>query len=182
MRIIPYKQTTCESCLSACLLMCIQGFYATKIREEEDRQLLFEGLMFNRQTYHIGIINEFIKRFKIPITVFVNNKYYTKKLQSLSVEKKLKIEHKKIDIELIMDFLNKGKLFIISLDIFYLKNSFHYPHFVVIEKKINEKVVLIDPWKGKRFLLRFNILQDAIGSLKNYLGICPIIIQFDFLR
>lgn len=174
MKIISYKQTTSLSCLPACLLMCL----GTKFNKTDEQNLLFNGLMFTPNIYHIGIINEFVKTYRRSLKVWVDSKYFSKILTGLSTNSRLKIEFGKINSILIKQLLEKEKPFVVYLDMFYLRNNIHSPHFVIIEGKRKERIVIVDPWKGCKFLMTENQLGDSIDSLRKYLNFCPIIIEF----
>ncbi len=178
MRIIPYKQTTCESCLPACLLMWLSYIKGTSFKLEDEQELLFKGILFAREIYHIGILNEFSTKFNLPLKVWVGNKYFTKVLKNLPVNRKLEIEFQRINIPFIQKIIHKQKLFILHLDIYYLRHSVHAPHFVLVEKMIGDKIVIIDPWKGKRFYFTIERITKAIDSLRTYLVFCPILVTF----
>lgn len=174
MKITPYKQMTSLSCLPACLLMC----WSTKFDKTDEQNLLFRGLPFTPDIYHIGIINEFVKKYKQPLKVWVDNKYFSKILTSLPISPRLKIAFTKINLILIKRILEKERPFIVYLDMFYLRNSFHSPHFAVVEGKRKERMVIVDPWKGCKFLMSDNLLDKSIDSLRKYLNFCPILVEF----
>lgn len=173
MKVIPYKQTTSLSCLPACLLMCS----GTKFDKTDEQNLLFKGLLFTPNIYHIGIINEFVKTYRQSVKVWVDSKYFCKSLIGLPITPKLKIEFGKINPFFVGQLLEKEKPFIIYLDMFYLRNSIHSPHFVVVEGKRKERLVIIDSWKGCKFLFTLEKLTEAIESLKIHLCFCPIVIE-----
>lgn len=179
MRIPPYQQTTPLSCLPACLLMGLQIKTGFSFYPEDEQQLLFNGLLFNREIYHIGILEEFSKRFKKTLKVWVDNKYFSESLKKLPISNDLKIHFHKIDLDLILGNLSNKRLMILYLDLFYLRNNLHSPHFVVVEKLIKDRLVVLDPWKGKRFYLKSKVLMKAIDSLRNHLGFCPILVEIE---
>lgn len=179
MKVIPYKQTTSLSCLPSCLLMCFKAQTGAEFDKIDEQNLLFKGLLFTPDIYHIGIINEFVKKYKQSVRVWVDSKYFSKILTGLPISPRLKIEFGKINSFFIRQILEKGKPFIIYLDMFYLRNSIHSPHFVVVEGKRKERMVIVDPWKWCRFLMKKNQLDDSIDSLRKYLNFCPILIEFE---
>lgn len=173
MKIIPYQQTTSLSCLPSCLLMCL----GVSFDKTDEQNLLFKGLTFTNDIYHIGIINEFVKTYRQSVKVCVDSKYFSKILTGLPISPRLSIGFGKINLIFIKQVLEKEKPFVIYLDMFYLRNSIHSPHFVVVEGKRKERLVIVDPWKGCRFLLSSETLVKSIESLKIYLGFCPIAIE-----
>lgn len=168
-KIKSYKQKTCEGCLPALLLMLI----GKKDHLESELDLLMGGFRRNRENYAIGILHHFVSKYGKQAKVYVHNKYFFKKLQTLVTSSDIQLKHERINLQL----MNKLQPpFILYLDDRILRKSIHYPHFVVVERQYNNKFVLIDPWDGRRKWLSEKKLMRAVLSLKNYLKFCPLLI------
>lgn len=167
-----HRQSTCEGCLPVCLLSLINE----KVTLESEIELLIGGFKRSRESYAQGIISEFAERYKNKLTITIHNKHYYKKLISFRKNPMITLIHKKIDMGLLKKLSTP---FILNLDDRILRKSVHYPHFVIVERKLRRRYVLIDPWNGRRKWLSERKLYKGILSLKNYLKFCPLIIKLD---
>ena len=48
------KQKTCKSCLSVCLMSLLESQKGIKLEDEEEFNILFEGLKFTRLDFSTG--------------------------------------------------------------------------------------------------------------------------------
>jgi len=53
----------------------------------------------------------------------------------------------------------------------------HYPHFIIVTKKLEDKYEIIDPYDGLVKHIEKEKLSKAIISLKNHLWFSPQVIQ-----
>lgn len=167
-----YKQKTCEGCLPACFLISL----GKKVTLKAELELLIGGFKRNRESYSAGIISAFAARYKRKTTVLIHNKYYYKKFLRYIKSSCVNIKHKNVDSRLLKELRTP---FILYLNHRILRKSVHYPHFVVVEKRQNEKFVLIDPWIGRRKRINEAKIMSGVESLKNYLKFCPLVIKLN---
>lgn len=168
MTIKPYKQTSCESCLPVCLLLLSEG----ETNQEKELSLLFAGLKGLRDSYAFGILEAFVSSYARPVTLFVDNKYFTNFLRKNNYSSLINIVNKPVNL----DFETPS---IVYLDSQVLGGYSHAPHFVIIEKMVGDVCYIIDPWEGKRKRVKKEKLTEAIKSLKYYLKYCPLVIKFN---
>lgn len=173
----PIRQSTNQSCLPACLLMLFYIGKNHQITEKEDQNLIIEGLLQFRDYYPLGILEAFVSRYKIPVEVLVDNIYFTKVLKSWVFSKSINIKNSPIRQNISHKLKSAFGPFIVFIDGFYLCRGPHTPHFVIVEKVLNQKIVIIDPWFGKRFYWSIEKLQESIASLKTHIRFCPISIE-----
>ena len=165
-----YKQTTCESCLSCCLLMLSGNL----INRKNEIDLFIEGIKRYPFSYSLGICEEFSIKYNKNIIIYVDNKYYSKYLNNLKITDGINIVHQYIDIR----FINKKFVpFIIYIDNNVLGEYTHSPHFVIVETINKNNCTIIDPWKGKRLNINKKIIFDGVLLLKRHLKYSPLIIQ-----
>ena len=174
-KIIPYKQSFSHSCLVACFFMLLQKQKDFNFDEKTEKEILIKGMRKIYPFYVVGIAKEVFNKFKTKITIIVDNKYFTNSLiKSFKDKRSFNIIHKKITIQLIKQLL-KDKSLICHLDNNYLGNYSHCSHFVVLEKATDKKILLIDPFSGKKRFISDKKLEQAILSLKNHVKMCPLL-------
>lgn len=165
-----FKQKTCEGCLPVCLLLLINE----KITLESELELLTEGFKRSRESYALGVVCEFSSKYRKKVTIFVDNKIFFRKL--LTNEPCIQLICQKIDSK----FLSELQVpFILYLDSNVTGTYEHSPHFVIIEKRIKDKFLIIDPWKGKRRRLGVEKIEKGVVSLRNHLKFCPLVIKLN---
>lgn len=165
----PYKQTTYETCLAACLLMLTGERY----NQKDEITIWKKGWEFN---YLIGQLNYFSKRYKKYLNVWIENKTYFRNLKEVK-NNRINLLNSKIDTKLIKSLLVNGKV-IIYLDNYFLQHITHYPHFVLgIGINKEDKIRIADPYDGKIKLVSMDVIRKGIISLRNHLKFSQVLIQ-----
>jgi dimeric dUTPase (all-alpha-NTP-PPase superfamily) len=165
-----YKQTTCESCLSCCLLMLLNN----PISQNDEINLFIEGIKRYPFSYSLGICEEFADKYDKDIIIYVHNKYYSKYLNTLKNENNVHI----VQMYINKSFINKQEYpFVIYLDNNILEEYIHSPHFVIVESFDKTDYIIIDPWKGMRIKINKETLYKGVLLLKEHLKFCPLIIR-----
>jgi len=90
-----YKQTNCESCLPVCLLTLINE----KITKKKEDELLLNGINNFRESYALGIVEEFVKKRDVKAKVFVDNRIYKNFLDKNIKDKKISLIHENINFK-----------------------------------------------------------------------------------
>lgn len=160
------KQSAYETCLP-CSLMMMVG----KRGRQDEIEIWKHGWKFN---YLIGQLNFVSEKYKIKIRAYIENKYYFSQLQKQK-GRSVELENKKIDLRLIKNLLNGGKV-IVYLDIFVLFGVLHAPHFVVATKIEKDKIEIADPADGKLKQVSFKMLSKGIKSLRKHLKYSPVLV------
>ena len=174
-KIIPYKQFFSHSCLAACFFMLLQKQKDFNFDEKIEKEILINGMKRIYPFYAVGVPKEIFNKFKTKITIIVDNKYFTNSLiKSFKDKRNFNIVHKKITIQLIKELL-KDKPLICHLDNNYLGDYSQCSHFLVLEKATHKKILLIDPFSGKKRFISVKKLEQAILSLKNHVKMCPLL-------
>lgn len=168
MKLTTYKQTSCESCLPVCLL----NLGGVEITREKELKLLFDGLAGLKDSYAFGVLEAFVKIYKKPVTLYVDNKIFANFLIKNNQISLINIIHKPISVEFTTPY-------IVYLDSQVLGGYTHAPHFVIVEKIVGETCHIIDPWDGKRRRYSKEKMTKAINSLKSYLKYCPLVITLN---
>jgi len=159
------KQSTYETCLASCLLMITDG------PRKDEIEIWKHGWKFN---YLIGQLNCVASKYGKKLEAYVENKYYFNQLQKQK-RKGVEIINKKIDTKLIGELLKDGKV-IVYLDIYYLQNILHAPHFVLALEKDKDFMKIADPSSGKIKKISIGILQEGIDGLRNHLKYSPVLV------
>lgn len=170
----PYKQTLSHSCLVACFLMLLQKKgIDPKIKDEQE--ITLKGMDRKYPFYVVGVPKEIFNKYKEKINLVVDNNYFKNILvKSFNDKKNFNAYHKKINLKLIKDLLKEHSL-ICHIDDNYFGDYSHASHFIVLEKATNKKMIIIDPWSGKKNLISDRQLEDSILSLKKHIKMCPLL-------
>lgn len=173
MTIQPLKQKFHHSCLVTSLFM-ISNMADQSIEE----RVFFEGEKRNFDLSLNSMLESFADNTMLSVEVFIDNKFFTDKLQKQQNKKnkRLKFKHEVITTELIMSLVKTDPV-VVHIDNNFLGHQAHGSHYVVIENFENGNFQLIDPADGKCKSLKIEKMMEAISSLKTHLKICPIVIR-----
>lgn len=176
MAIEPYKQSLTHSCLAACFLMLLQEQKGIEFDSLIEQDICLKGSQRSYPFYVVGLPVEIAKTFHIRIQVLVDNKYFAGILSKAFNKKSFDVEHQKITILLLKKLLQQGPL-ICHIDDHFIGNYSHASHFIVLEKCRKNNIVIIDPYTGKRKLMKDVQLNEAIQSLKKRIKMCPLLFR-----
>ncbi len=171
-----YKQSLSNSCLATCLLIVQREKYNTKFSANDEKKITLEGSSRKYPSYVAGIAKEFMKKYKRKLKIIADNKYFAKVLKKSIQDKRAKVENQKITLKCIESQLKHGPV-ICHIDDHFLGDYSHVSHFIVIEKMKAKKVLIIDPWHGKRKSISQEKLEKSILSLKSHVKMCPLLFQ-----
>lgn len=169
MDIIPYTQTTCQSCLPSCLLMLRNK----PVNEVAELKLLINGFKRFRDIYALGILDEFSNSYQQPLEVVINNKWMTNYYRAHITSSQISINYHILNEELLR---KQNSPFILYIDNNSIGSYSHEPHFVIVQPT-EKQLYTIDPWTGKRKKTSYKILIKGVNSLSKHLKICPILIS-----
>jgi len=172
---IPYKQKLSHGCLAASLLI-LASERGLKIKDKDEETIVLNGMNRKYMFYIVGLPEEFIKKTKLKLNLFVYNKYFTNVLKKKFSNKKIKVMHHKINLELIEELLLKSPI-IIHMDNNTLGDYSHSSHFIVLTKSLKEYFMIIDPLKGKLSKISKEKIINSIKLLKEHIKMCPLIFQ-----
>ncbi len=168
----PYKQTSSQSCLSVCLLTCIDE----KITQKKELELLYEGLE-TTDPYSVSVVRAFIKKYNRPATIYVDNNYYKTELDERFGTDNLRFVHKKVDNKL-LESLNTP--YIVYTNTHTLLGSWDYsPHFVIVESMTEKFFTIIEPGSGKRMKVSNRKLLESVKVLKDRVHYCPLVVKVE---
>lgn len=175
MQIIPYQQSLTDSCLVACFLMLLQAQKDITFTEKEEQHLALNGSKRKYPFYVVGIPYEVAVEYNAHITIFADNKYFTKVLEkSFGDTKNIEVKHQPVKVSLIQELLQKQPL-ICYVDNNALGNYSHSPHFIVLEKATESFFHIVNPWTGKKKRISRETLEKGIRSLKTHVKMCPLL-------
>ena len=153
-----------------------------KTPDRYELELLIFSLKYGRENIARGHLEKIVKDFNAKIKWYVGSKIFFDFVKKMKLPKQVSLIKEKIDLKLINKILKKPM--ILYLDRFYLWNKkwglyykYHYPHFIIVNRKIGDFYEIIDPDDGKVKIIGKKILSKAIVSLRNHLWISPQIIQ-----
>jgi len=101
-----YKQKFSHSCLVAALLAVLPKNKLKYQNKSSEKEILMNGMERKYSFYVVGVPEEFSKKTKEKVVIYVDNKYFTNVLSKL-VTKNIKVIHNKIDEQLIRKVLEK---------------------------------------------------------------------------
>lgn len=177
-----FKQKHPETCLAKCLMILLEKERKQKIPAKYELDLLIFSLNYERENIARGHLEKIVKDFKVNIDWYVDSKIFFDFVKNMNIPKKISLTQEKIKLNFIDKILEKP--IIIYIDRFYLWNKdwglyykYHYPHFIIVNKKIDDFYEIIDPDDGKIRKIESKILSKAIISIRNHLWISPQVIQ-----
>lgn len=171
------KQKTCESCLSVCLMSLLESQKGIELEDEEEFNILFEGLKFTRLDFSTGHLVYLAKKFpNLTFEQYIDFDVFYKILSKLDVPENLNMYSKKINLKFLKEMIEESPV-IIYIDIFTLEGIYHYSHFVILTKIDDEKTTIFDPWSGEKIEMKTKSLMRSISYVRNMLKIAPKLIR-----
>ncbi len=177
-----YKQKHPETCLAKCLMIVLEQAGYKKIPSEYELELLIFSLKHERENIARGHLEKIVRNFRVKVSWYVDSKVFFDFVRKMNLPQKISLIKERINLKLIDTLLEKP--LILYLDQVYLWNKkqglyykYHYPHFIIVNRKIAEGYEIIDPDDGKVKKVEARQLSKAITSLRNHLWISPQIIQ-----
>lgn len=178
MSITPYAQSLTHSCLAACLLMLREAASGRLCTEQEEQALALSGSLRTYPFYVVGIPAEFSKRYHIAVRILADNTYFAGRLRdAFAGHDGVHVEQAKVTLPLIRKELQTHPL-ICHIDNHALGDSSHSSHFVILERELpKDRILVVDPWSGKKRRMRMAMLENAIHDVKNHLKMCPLLLH-----
>lgn len=141
--------------------------------------MLFYALKFSKTDFVAGHLDYFEKKLRLKTKRYVHNKI----LYELVKEHcKTEMEIKKIDMGFIGKMIEKQPVLIVidSGPLYkHLYNMilYHYPHWIVVYGKENDKYKIYEPWEGKEVAVPEKIIKESLKSYLNRLWGAPQLIS-----
>lgn len=177
-----FRQKHPETCLAKCLMILLEKEKHQKIPDKYELDLLIFSLKYERENIARGHLEKIVKDFKVKIDWYVDSQIFFDFVKKMNLPKQISLTQEKIKLNFIDKILKKP--IIIYIDRFYLWNQdwglyykYHYPHFIIVNKKIDDFYEIIDPDDGKIRKIESKILSKAIISIRNHLWISPQVIR-----
>ena len=167
-----YQQTTYESCL-ACSLLIAAGKRPTKGVE---LKILNHSLRFSKESFVVGHMDYISRKYKIKFVLYLENAALLKLWKKIKFDKRILMKRAKVNEKFLSKLLKQGHV-VCYIDNFVLHGVVHYPHYVVVMKKFDNKYKIYDPWDGKIKTIDERILLKGISMLRNHLLFSPQLIQ-----
>jgi len=145
---------------------------ATGGPRKDEIEVWRHGWKFN---YLIGQLNYAAEKYGKKFEAYIENKYYFNQLQKQK-SGGVALMNKKISVKLINQLLKHGEV-IVYLDIFYLENILHAPHFVLALGQDNNSLKIADPSSGKVGKIPVKTIQKGINGLRSYLRYSPVLVM-----
>ncbi len=172
-----WKQRSCESCLSVSLMSLLESQKGIKLEDEEEFNILLEGLKFTRIDFSTGHLAYLAKKLpKLTFEQYIDFDIFYKILSKLEIPENLKMYSKKINLKFLKEMTKESPV-IIYVDMFTLEGVYHYSHFVVLTEINDEKAIIFDPWSGEQIEIKTKILMRSISYVRNRLKIAPKLIR-----
>ena len=166
-----YKQSTVESCLACCLLNLIAPEKTPTKKQEFS--LLISALKFTREDFVTGHLGYIKRKYKKGLIRYVHNEFLYNDLKKIKCKER--IIQRKIDISFIDKLLSNNPI-IISLDAYQFDKFYHYPHWILVYKKVGKGYLIYEPWEGKAKYMPENKLKESLKSYLQRLWMAPQII------
>ena len=167
----PYKQTSSQSCLSVCLLTCIDQ----DINVNNELELLYEGLK-TTDPYSVSVIRAFVKKYGKNVNIYVDNNYYRTELHDKFGTKQISFIYEKITQKFLERLVSPP--YIVYINTNTLLGTWDYSlHFVIVESITDKFFSIIEPATGKRMKVSKKKLLESITVLKDRVHYCPLVIK-----
>lgn len=183
MKTTNYKQKHPETCLAKCLMILLEKANHRTILDKYELELLIFSLKYERENIARGHLEKVVRDFKVNIDWYVDAKIFFDFVKKMKIPPKVSLINEKVNLKLIDKLLERP--LILYVDIFHLWEKemglyykYHYPHFIIVNRKIDDFYEIIDPDDGKVKRIEQKRLSKAILSLRNHLWISPQIVQF----
>ena len=167
-----YEQSTFETCLAVSLLNLV----GIKISKNKEREVIDYALDFSKYDFTVGHLDFVAKKFNAKFDFYVDNVKFFNFIKKINFSNKINLICQKINLKFI-DKLIKNSPVVIYLDSYYFYKISHYPHFIIVMKKLKNGYKIFDPWDGKIKDINSAVLSKGIISLRNLLKFCPQLIQ-----
>lgn len=177
-----FKQKHPETCLAKCLMILLEKAKNKKIPDKYELELLVFSLKYGRENIARGHLEKIVKDFKVKINWYVDSKIFFDFVKKMNLPKQISLKQEKIKLNFIDKILEKPIILYLNRIHLWSKKyglyyRYHYPHFIIVNKKIGDFYEIIDPDDGKIRKLESKNLSKAIISLRNHLWMSPQIIQ-----
>lgn len=170
------RQSHPEGCLPTCIS------YILNIENSSEIEKTTFLTSFNNKIaffdYSLFVMNFLSKKLNFNATISVQSKYndYIQKLRK-EAEKGICITKERI---LPIKNFKSYAPFIVYIDGKILEISqHHYPHFVVVDKILTNKIKIFDPWKGELKFFGIKKVEKAVNSLMNRLWCAGKLIKIE---
>ena len=171
------KQKTCESCLAVCLIGLLDAQKGIRLEENEEYNILFEGLKFTRLDFSTGHLVYLAKKFpELTFEQYIDFPVFYGILNGLDVPTNFKMCSQKINLKFLKGMVKENPV-IVYLDMYTLERIYHYSHFVILESIDDENAIIYDPWSGDKIKLKTKILMRSVSYVRNHLKISPKLIR-----
>jgi hypothetical protein len=177
-----YQQKHPETCLAKCLMILLENKQGKRIPDQYEMDLLNYSFKHERENIARGHLEKVIKDFKVLFEWYIDSKIFFDFIKEKVLSKKIRLTNEKVDLKLIDSILDRP--LIVYLDRFPLWEKshglyyrYHYPHFVIVNRKNRDNYEIIDPDDGKIKIISKKTLSKAIISLRNHLYISPHLIK-----
>ncbi len=182
MKSLLYKQKHPETCLAKCLMILLERSLHKTIPDRYELELLIFSLKYERENIARGHLEKVVRDFKVNIDWHVDSRIFFDFVKKMKIPQEVSLINETVNPKLIDTLLEKP--LIVYVDIFHLWEKemglyykYHYPHFVIVNRKVGNLYEIIDPDDGKMKRIDMRRLSKAISSLRNHLWISPQIIQ-----
>ena len=177
-----YRQKHPETCLAKCLIIIIEKLKGIKINRGEELKMLIFFLKYDRDSIAGGHLMKVVRDYKVNVDWYLGFKIIYNFFKKKNFPEKISLKYTEVNLKLIDSLLDSP--IIVYVDQFYLwENSwglyykYHYPHFVIIKKRVGNLYQIIDPTDGKIKSVTPRTISKAIASMRNRLWISPQIIK-----
>jgi hypothetical protein len=177
-----FRQKHPETCLAKCLMILLEKIKDHKIPDKYELELLVFSLKYERENIARGHLEKVVKDFKVNINWYVDSKIFFDFVNKMKPLKQVSLMQERISLKLVDKLLEKPM--IVYMDRFHLWKKewglyykYHYPHFIIVNKRVGDFYEIIDSDDGKIRKIGSKILSKAIVSMRNHLWMSPQIIQ-----
>lgn len=167
-----YRQTTCESCLSCCLLYVASTLQPGVRHADHEVECLLYALRFSKADFTLGHLAYMTSRYSFRIHRIVEQRAWVRATAGSCRPRRITIVEKRIDLRVVDEMLAFGPV-ILYIDAYTLYQSCHYPHFITVLSRKHDGYDVFDPWDGKTKVVPLRALAQAIASLRSRIKLCP---------
>ncbi|GEM_PF-3681386 len=153
-----------------------------KIPDKYELELFMFSLKYDRDNIARGHLEKISADYGVGIKWWAESKIFFDFVKRKKIPKRISLASEKINLKFIDSVLEKP--LIVYIDRFYLWKKehglyfkYHFPHFVIVNRKIGNSYEIIDPDHGTVRKISSKKLSKSISGLRNHLWISPQAIQ-----
>jgi|GEM_PF-3410404 len=155
-------------CYIACLLYVLKEKYGITTSVEIQKDIFVKGILNARLTYFVGSLNEIVRRFGRPVSVYISDKYQTQAALREISDRELSVSTADLNIDFLKNLIDEKQFVTFSVDR-YLFYPYYHDYFFATASKKDDGFKIMEPFSGKIRCIGNSELNELLYSTRKYL-------------